>query len=99
MKINFYFILSNFGHSQYPYKYPYRKSSIGGLKRVLAVAEWPTELKPLIANGLHWAFTRSSNFKNEEFCGQKWLFCFTKLSVFRQFAGQMTKNSLFFLSF
>jgi len=91
MKINFYFILLNGGVGQYPYKYLFGVSCIGG--RIGFGMRHPVKsCKLLKTNNLRKAIGRGGKKK----IVPKRLFCFTKLSVFREFAAKMTKNSLFF---
>lgn len=94
MKINFYFILLNGGVGQYPYKYLFGVSCIGG-RIGFGMRPCVQSCKLLKINNLRKTIGREAKKKS----APKWLFCFTKLSVFRKFAAQMTKNSLFFLSF
>lgn len=94
MKINFYFILLSGVVGQYPYKYPCSISCIGG-QIVFGVRPSVQNRKPLKTNDLRKAFGRGAEKK----CVQKWCFSFTEVSFLRKFAGQTTKNSLFFLRF
>jgi len=91
MKINFYFILLNGGVGQYPYKYLFGVSCIGG-RNDFGMRHPVQSCKLLKKKDLWKSFGRGSKKK----IVPKRLFCFTKLSVFREFAAKMTENSLFF---
>lgn len=94
MIINFYFIFLDGGIGQYPYKYLFGVSCIGG-QNDFGMCH-PVQSRKLLKTKDLW---KSIGREGKKKIVPKRLFCFTKLSVFRQFAGQMTKNSLFFLSF
>lgn len=94
MKINFYFILRDAGIGQYLYKYLFGVSCIGG-RIGFGMRPSVQSCKLLKTNNLRKTIGREAKKK----IVPKRLFCFTELSVFRKFAAQMTKNSLFFLSF
>jgi hypothetical protein len=94
MKINFYFILRDGGIGQYLYKYPYSVSCIGG-QNDFGTRHPVQSCKLLKTKDLWKSFGRGIKKK----IVPKRLFCFTKLSVFWEFAAKMTGNSLFFLCF
>ena len=84
MIINFYFILRDGGICQYPYKYPYSVSCIGG-QNDFGIRHPVQSCKLLKTKDLWKSFGRGGKKK----IVPKRLFCFTKLSVFREFAAKM----------
>jgi len=103
MKINFILFCLTVATANIPISTFLAPYTHRGQKFNLWVAKWQNERKPITANGLQWTLAWPVSLKNEEFCGQRGVFCiFCALpSCFfdKKGCGQTTKNSLFFLSF